>query len=627
MVDKNISVEPWYHGLLPREDIKTMLRNHGDFLVRSTEPAKGSPRHYVVSVCVKEKIEEVKHFVLQEHNKKIYIEKNGFDTISQLIEYHYVKKEPISKVTMLLTPISRQSWEISHEDVTLTKKLGEGAFGEVWKGKLKLKTTDKVVDVAVKTAKLETMNKAQIEEIMHEARLMRNLEHPNIVKLYGVAAGNEPLYVIMELANCGALDSYLQKNTFTLVKKTEMIYQAACGLCYIHQKNILHRDIAARNCLYGDGQVKIADFGLSREGSEYKMDLTKKVPIRWLAPETLRTGLYSDKSDVYAFGIMSWEIFENGKEPYPGMMIAEVVAKVNQGYRMSFSSEIHSDFSGFILKKCWSEDPKERAAMWEVITFMRNHLKTKDGAEEKSKEQISRDKMVKNKKSLSAEKSAERVVKASASREAVSVNQKDKKKKGTLIQKVFKKGNSNTKTSKTPLVQSPGARPPQSRTAPPVQQLPPSMPVQQIQPTSPLPTRLPQQTVQQTVQQLPPTMSAQSFQPTTPMPTRFPQQPMQTAQPMPAMSMRTMQPMEPYQPSFLPTAPQLEPLKPLTIEPFQPLKPLTIEPLQPLAPIQIQPLQQFQPLQPFEPVKSNLQPLQPLQQNQSLSPGPRSTKF
>ena len=84
----------------------------------------------------------------------------------------------------------------------------------------------------------------------------------------------------------------------------EMIYQAACGIGYMHEKKLLHRDIAARNCLYGGGQVKIADFGLSREGIVYQMEMTKKVPIRWLAPETLKTGIYSPKTDVFAFGIL-----------------------------------------------------------------------------------------------------------------------------------------------------------------------------------------------------------------------------------------------------------------------------------------------------------------------------------
>ncbi|VDO90253.1 unnamed protein product [Haemonchus placei] len=199
---------------------------------------------------------------------------------------------------------------------------------------------------------------------MHEARLMRHFDHPNVVKFYGVAAGQEPLMVIMELANCGALDSFLQKAEQPMDRKNEMCLQAAWGLEYLHAKNVLHRDIAARNCLYGDNKasdtreskerdnsstfVKISDFGLTREGTVYQMDPHKRVPIRWLAPETLKMAIYTQKTDVFSYGIMCWEIYNNGIEPYPGMTVAEVNQNVKEGYRMELPPNVHPDIQTYV---------------------------------------------------------------------------------------------------------------------------------------------------------------------------------------------------------------------------------------------------------------------------------------
>ncbi|VDO93836.1 unnamed protein product [Heligmosomoides polygyrus] len=356
-MDKQLANEQWYHGLLPREDIKMMLRNNGDFLVQTPEPVAEKPSALV---------QGIKHFVITVlPSGKVMIEKYAFELVSSMIEYHLSKKNSITKAqeVILCTPIVRQNWELFHDDVELTKKLGDVAFAEVHMGTLKLKNGSKVT-AAIKLAKLEVLAKEQVKEIMHEARLMRHFYHTNIVKFYGVAAGQELLMVIMELVNCGALDSYL--------KKDEICLQAAWGLEHLHGKNVVHRDITARNCLYGDNKAKISDFGLTREGTVYQMDPHKRVAIRWLAPETLRMAIYTQKTDVFSFGILCWWIYDNGIEPYSGMTVAEVNQNVKEGYRMELLLNVNPEIQVYIKVYCWSEDPNDRSLQTLRPKFVKN---------------------------------------------------------------------------------------------------------------------------------------------------------------------------------------------------------------------------------------------------------------
>ncbi|KAK6731775.1 hypothetical protein RB195_007932 [Necator americanus] len=88
-------------------------------------------------------------------------------------------------------------------------------------------------------------------------------------------------------------------------------------MAYLQSKNIIHRDVAARNCLLGEDEcVKISDFGLSFIGKTLRQKKLKKVPLRWLSPETLKSGVYTTKTDVYSFSIMIWEIYSFGQLPF-----------------------------------------------------------------------------------------------------------------------------------------------------------------------------------------------------------------------------------------------------------------------------------------------------------------------
>ncbi|VDO27577.1 unnamed protein product [Schistosoma margrebowiei] len=231
-----------------------------------------------------------------------------------------------------LSRLTRDQWEISRSSLKLIELLGAGQFGEVWKGKLYLYC------FAVKTLKQGTMTK---EEFLKEARIMKQLHHPRLVRLYAVVTA-EPIYIITELMKNGSLLKYLRDGPgkeLGLKPLIDMMAQIASGMAYLEKEHYIHRDLAARNILVGENNsVKVADFGLARiidSGNEtYTAKQGAKFPIKWTAPEAALMGRFTIKSDVWSFGIVIYEIITYGQVPFPSMNNTETLQQIENGYRM-----------------------------------------------------------------------------------------------------------------------------------------------------------------------------------------------------------------------------------------------------------------------------------------------------
>ncbi|XP_072814408.1 tyrosine-protein kinase Fer isoform X2 [Vicugna pacos] len=294
-------------------------------------------------------------------------EGTGFSNIPQLIDHHYTTKQVITKKSgvVLLNPIPKdKKWVLNHEDVILGELIGKGNFGEVFKGTLKDKTA-----VAVKTCKEDLPQELKIK-FLQEAKILKQYDHPNIVKLIGVCTQRQPIYIIMELVPGGDFLSFLRKkkDEIKLKQLVKFSLDAASGMAYLESKNCIHRDLAARNCLVGENNVlKISDFGMSRQedGGVYSSSGLKQIPIKWTAPEALNYGRYSSESDVWSFGILLWETFSLGVCPYPGMTNQQAREQVERGYRMSAPQHCPEDIFK-IMMKCWDYKPENRPKFTEL---------------------------------------------------------------------------------------------------------------------------------------------------------------------------------------------------------------------------------------------------------------------
>ncbi|XGW02700.1 hypothetical protein V3C99_014601 [Haemonchus contortus] len=391
-----ITSQVYYHGFIPRQDVVTILTKHGDFLIRSTETthttkaAKEVRRKISPIICVmldpenlyenadeSARLEMVRNLIIHLKSEKVYLDpKMKFDNPAEMFDYYNKNSFTINNKEIFLTRgIGLTDWEFEHKSVQVGKIIGRGQFGEVRRGKLTLKT-GAVVFVAIKSIKTDAnISKDLIKEVMKEARLMRGLQHPNVVNLYGVGMLDQPLYILLEYVAGGALKTYLRKNKDSITKpeKIQMALGAAWGIEYLHRVNILHRDIAARNCLYDhDSAVKISDFGLSRSGSEYKMITAKKMPVKWMAPESILNFLFTRKTDVYSFGVLVYEIWSS-KDPYGDAPTAQARKNIIEGKLCEFPSDAPGDLVKYVKEKMWNKNPEQREQMDKICTWFENY--------------------------------------------------------------------------------------------------------------------------------------------------------------------------------------------------------------------------------------------------------------
>ncbi|XP_059971636.1 focal adhesion kinase 1 isoform X1 [Mesoplodon densirostris] len=262
---------------------------------------------------------------------------------------------------------STRDYEIQRERIELGRCIGEGQFGDVHQGAY-TSPENPALAVAIKTCKNCTSDSVR-EKFLQEALTMRQFDHPHIVKLIGVITEN-PVWIIMELCTLGELRSFLQVRKYSLDLASLILYayQLSTALAYLESKRFVHRDIAARNVLVSSNDcVKLGDFGLSRymEDSTYYKASKGKLPIKWMAPESINFRRFTSASDVWMFGVCMWEILMHGVKPFQGVKNNDVIGRIENGERLPMPPNCPPTLYS-LMTKCWAYDPSRRPRFTEL---------------------------------------------------------------------------------------------------------------------------------------------------------------------------------------------------------------------------------------------------------------------
>ncbi|CAK7292651.1 Muscle, skeletal receptor tyrosine-protein kinase [Vulpes lagopus] len=287
------------------------------------------------------------------------------------------------RMPLLLNP-KLLSLEYPRNNIEYVRDIGEGAFGRVFQARAPgLLPYEPFTMVAVKMLKEEASADMQAD-FQREAALMAEFDHPNIVKLLGVCAVGKPMCLLFEYMAHGDLNEFLRSRSphaaprspgpppapgrpppppLSCAQQLGIARQVAAGMAYLAERKFVHRDLATRNCLVGDGLVvKIADFGLSRNiysADYYKANENDAIPIRWMPPESIFYNRYTTESDVWAYGVVLWEIFSYGLQPYYGLAHEEVIRYVRAGRTLARPARCPLELYN-LMRLCWSPLPADR---------------------------------------------------------------------------------------------------------------------------------------------------------------------------------------------------------------------------------------------------------------------------
>ncbi|XP_071081930.1 hepatocyte growth factor receptor-like isoform X2 [Haliotis cracherodii] len=283
---------------------------------------------------------------------------------------------------------------IARSRLDIGELIGKGNFGAVYKAQYQRTEDEKPVQVAVKTLQGKNTEVEAMQAFLQDTVLLKDLQHPNILSVVGVCvtASDDPT-VIMPFMATEDLKNFIREpsKNITVLELVDFARQISEGMTYLEGVKVVHRNLAARNCIVTpEKTILLTEYGITRtlfpQDFYFGDDSTVKVLLKWMAPEVIDDFNFSSKSDVWAYGVVMWELLTRGVTPYPDVDSADLPAYIKGGKRMKKPKQCPENMYQ-LMQKCWTEKPEDRptfqAVQDELKTFIQSDEGVDEGAESK----------------------------------------------------------------------------------------------------------------------------------------------------------------------------------------------------------------------------------------------------